>query len=96
VEITHVEQIFVSKTRLYHITTKSEKNSGIFAKIAEIYGEIGGQISPRPGNSGELTSPGTNTNSFSANKGVGNHRKNIFVQRGSLSSWSWGSPLGVA
>jgi hypothetical protein len=32
---------------------KSKKNSGIFCQIAEFYGEIGGQTSPRPGNIGE-------------------------------------------
>ncbi len=36
-EITQTEPIFVSKTRFYHITTKSEKNSGIFCQTAEFY-----------------------------------------------------------
>jgi hypothetical protein len=43
---------FVPKTRFYHITTKSQKNSGFFCQIAEFYGGIGGQTSPGPGNSG--------------------------------------------
>jgi hypothetical protein len=45
------EPIFVSKTRFYHITTKSEKNSGIFCQTMEFYGGIGGKTSQRPGNS---------------------------------------------
>ncbi len=32
-EITQKELHFDPKTRFYHITTKSQKNSGIFAKL---------------------------------------------------------------
>jgi hypothetical protein len=46
------EAHFVPKMRFYHLTTKSQKNNGIVAKIVELYGGTGGQTSPRPGNSG--------------------------------------------
>jgi hypothetical protein len=36
--------LFFSKSRFFRITTKSQKNSGIFCQIAEFYGGIGGQI----------------------------------------------------
>jgi hypothetical protein len=34
--------------RFYYITTKSQKNSGIFCQIAKFCGEISGKTSPRP------------------------------------------------
>jgi hypothetical protein len=45
----------VSKTRFYHITSKSEKKSRIFCQTAEFYGGIGGKTSPMPGNSAEAS-----------------------------------------
>jgi hypothetical protein len=49
VEILQKEPLSVPKTRFYYITTKSQKNSGIFCQIAKFCGGIGGKTLPRPG-----------------------------------------------
>jgi hypothetical protein len=52
VENTEKEPILVLQTRFYYMTTKSQKNSGNFCKIAEFCGRIGRKTLPRPDNSG--------------------------------------------
>jgi hypothetical protein len=56
------EPLSLLKTRFYHIIMKSHKSSGIFCQIEQFYGGMGGQTSPRPGNSGTFTK----VNPFSA------------------------------